>query len=263
MVDRWGDAPEVLAVLDAARASGVDVTADVYPYDAWQSTLRVLFPKHDFTNRESAVFALEHVAKPEGLIVSEFEPEPALAGMTLAAIATKRGTDPATTLMDLIREAQGFGPDGGSESVIGRSMQEPDIAALMAWPHSNVSSDGELVPQHPRGSGAFTRVLRMYVREQKRLTLEQAIHKMTGLSAQHVGIPDRGVIRPGAYADLVLLDPKTVTDRSTFAEPALLSTGIEQVWVNGEAVWRAGQPTGAHPGRIVRRASTTRVKQGC
>jgi hypothetical protein len=134
-------------------------------------------------------------------------------------------------------------------------MKPEDVAALIAWPHANICSDGSLAGRHPRGTGAFTRVLRVHVREQRLLTLEQAIHKMTGLSAAHVGLADRGVIRPGAFADLVLFDPETVADRSTFEHPELLSVGIHTVWVNGQAVFGEGKATGALPGRALRRAN--------
>ncbi len=95
----------------------------------------------------------------------------------------------------------------------------------------------------------------MYVRENKLLTLEQAVHKMSGLAAEHVGLPDRGVIKPGAYADLVLFDPATVADRATRAEPGALSVGIERVWVNGQLVLEQGRSTGKFPGKPIRRAT--------
>jgi N-acyl-D-amino-acid deacylase len=132
-------------------------------------------------------------------------------------------------------------------------MVEKDIDVLIAWPYASICSDGALDSLHPRGRGAFTKVLREYVREKKVLTLEEAIRKMTGLSAANVGIADRGAIRPGAYADLVLFDPATVADRSTFQDPKALSVGIDKVWVNGVAVWQDGKATGAHPGRGLKR----------
>jgi N-acyl-D-amino-acid deacylase len=250
---RWGEAKALLRRLDAARARGVDVSADVYPYEAWQSTLRVLFPERDYADRRAAEFALEHLAAPEDLKLSEFEPEPALVGKTVAEIARQRGTDPATTLMDLIRQAQSFGSHGGKEMVIGRSMSEADIAQILAWPHTNVSSDGLLVDEHPRGAGSFTKVLRVFVREKRLLTIEEAVHKMTALSAAHVGITDRGVIREGAFADLVLFDPDRVADRSTEEEPGKLSVGVERVWVNGRTVWTSQGTTSEFAGRVLRR----------
>jgi N-acyl-D-amino-acid deacylase len=251
MVDWWGDAPKLIERLEKARREGVRITADIYPYEYWQSTLTVLFPDRDFTNRKAAEFALKSLAPPEGLRLSRYLPDKTLEGKTIAEIAALRGSDPAQTLMDLIAAA----PEPGiSESVIATSMTLPDIAALTAWRHSNISSDGLLSGGHPRGAGAFTRVLRLFVREQKLLTLEQAIHKMTALSAQHVGIPGRGVIAPGASADLVLFDPQTVSDRATIEQPDRISVGMERVWVNGELVFADGRSTGKHPGMVIRRA---------
>jgi N-acyl-D-amino-acid deacylase len=237
-------------VLDQARAEGIDVTGDIYPYEAWHSDLTVLFPKRDFENRESAQFALDHVSPPEGIILSRFSPEPALVGKTLAEVAKLEGKDPAATLMDLIARSN---HDGAEQSIIGQGMTEADVAALIAWPHAAICSDGSLESLHPRGRGAFTKVLRVYVREKRILSLEEAIRKMTGLSAANVGIADRGVIRPGAFADLVLFDPATVADRSTWQDPLALSVGIERVWVNGVPVWQDGKPTGAHPGLAIRK----------
>jgi N-acyl-D-amino-acid deacylase len=250
MKDWWGQSARFLRVLDSARAEGIEVTGDIYPYDAWHSDLTVLFPKRDFTNRESAQFALDHVSPPDDIIVSRFSPEPALVGKSLAEIAQEKGQDPAAALMDLIARSSG---EGDEQSIIGKGMVEEDIAALIAWPHAAICSDGSLVSLHPRGRGAFPKVLRVYVREKKLLSLEEAIRKMTGLSAESVGIADRGVIRPGAFADLVLLDPATVADRSTFEDPNALSVGIEKVWVNGVTVWKDGKATGTFPGKAVHR----------
>jgi N-acyl-D-amino-acid deacylase len=182
--------------------------------------------------------------------LTRYSPEPALAGRSIAEIAEQKGMDPPAALMDLI--ARSSAPDA-DQSIIAKGMQEADVAALIAWPHSNICSDGTLSGAHPRGRGAFTKVLRHYVRERKLLTLEEAVHKMTGLSAAHVGIADRGVIRPGAYADLVLFDPDTVADRATYEDPLALSVGVERVWVNGVPVWAEGRPTREHPGMGVRR----------
>ena len=250
MTDWWGQADRFLAVLDKARAEGVEATLDVYPYAYWHSTLTVMWPKRDFDNRATAEFALKHLAPPEGLLIAKFSPDPALAGKTLAEIARERGTDAPTTAIALIHEAQAA---DGSVNVIATSMDERDIAKFIAWPNANISSDGMLHNMHPRGAGAFTRVLRVYVREQKLLTLQEAVHKMSGLSAQHMGLRDRGEIRPGEFADLVLFDPATVADRSTTKDPEALSTGIARVWVNGTLVYRDGKATGAFPGRVLRR----------
>lgn len=250
----WGRAGELLARLDAARGEGVDVTADVYPYLAWQSGMTVLFPDRRYT-REAAAFALEELAPPDGMIIGRFSPEPSYEGLTLQEVADLRGEDPVTTYLALIDAVHGpDAPEDAAEGIVARSMAPEDVAALLAWPHTNVSSDGELDGPHPRGFGAFTRVLRRYVREERVLGLEEAVHKMTGLSAAHVGLPDRGVIRPGAFADLVLFDPAEVADQATFEDPRRPSVGVAGVWVNGVRVWDGSAHTGARPGRALRRA---------
>jgi N-acyl-D-amino-acid deacylase len=250
MKDWWGQSARLLGILDKARAEGVDVTGDIYPYEYWHSDLTVLFPKRDFKDRKVAQFVLDHVTPADGIILTDYSPEPALVGKSLAEIAAAKKTDPAVELMDLIARSQG---ENASQSIMGRGMIEQDIDALIVWPYAAICSDGSLDSMHPRGRGAFTKVLREYVRERKLLTLEEAVRKMTGLSAANVGIADRGAIRRGAYADLVMFDPATVADRSTFEDPKALSVGIDRVWVNGVAVWQDGKSTGAYPGRGVKR----------
>ncbi|AHG92236.1 D-aminoacylase domain protein (plasmid) [Gemmatirosa kalamazoonensis] len=253
----WGRAPALLDTLDRARAAGVRVTADVYPYTYWQSTLTVLFPDRNVDDAAAQEFALREVAAPEGLLLGRFAPEPSYVGKTLADISALRGTAPGATLAALIHEAEAWErahPDsGGAESVIGTSMSEDDVARLLAWPHANVCTDGELAGRHPRGYGAFTRVLGRYVRERRVVSWAEAIRKMTSSAAEHVGIRERGVVAPGRYADLVLLDTARVIDRATPAAPRAVSEGIVTTWVNGVAVWDGGRATGAYPGRGVRR----------
>ncbi|HEX9755256.1 MAG TPA: D-aminoacylase [Gemmatimonadales bacterium] len=251
----WGLGDSLIAVLDRARASGVELTADVYPYTAWQSSLTVLFPERDYSDREAARFALREVAQPDDLVISRFDPESSYVGRTLEEIASRRRSDPATTLFALIREAEAMETRTGqsAESVIGISMSEQDVERLLAWPWANVCTDGELAGRHPRGFGAFPRVLGRHVRERSRLTMEDAIHRMTGLPALTMGFSDRGVIAPGQYADLVLFDPATVLDQATMEEPRKPAVGIRSVWVNGQAVYEQGGTTGAFPGRVLRR----------
>ncbi len=261
MLPLWGRTDRLFTVLNAARASGVDITADVYPYPYWQSTLTVLFPKRDFSNRSEAQKILTEIATPDGLLIGAFAANPAYRGKTVAELSALRHEDPASTLMGLIAEAQAWektnpGSDDNSESVVATSMSEADIEALFSWPHTNVSSDGSMQGAHPRGYGAFPRVLSKYVRDGKLMTLEAAVHRMTALSAAHMGILRRGTIAPGAFADLVLFDPTTVMDHATPASPHLVSTGIAGVWVNGRAVWRNERSTGVHPGRVLRRGAT-------
>jgi N-acyl-D-amino-acid deacylase len=260
MRSSWGLGDSLVRVLDRARASGARLTADVYPYTYWQSTLTVLFPQRDFKDRSAAEFALREVSAPEGLLLGDFEPDTTYVGKTVAEISTLRGTDPATTLMALIDESLALERKvgHGTESVIGTSMDERDIERILAWPYANICSDGELDGRHPRGFGAFTRVLGRYVRERKVIPLEEAVRKMTSLAAANVGIADRGLIAPGRHADLVLFDPKTVLDRATPTAPQRPSVGIETVWVNGEVVYDGGKTTGRHPGRVIRRSGSSR-----
>ena len=246
----WGQAGKLVERLDRARADGVRVTADVYPYTYWQSTITVLFPNRDFSNRSEAEFVVREVVAPEDLVITRFEANPAYAGKTLAQIAAVRDASPATALMDVINEGEAQGSAAG---VIATSMDERDVARLLQWPFANVCTDGELLGSHPRGFGSFTRVLGRYVRDRRVVTLAEAVRKMTSLAAANVGLSGRGLIAPGKYADLVLFDPETVADRATMAEPHATSVRIETVWVNGEMVYNSGSASGRTPGRVLRR----------
>ena len=249
----WGQAERLLTRLDEARVSGVEITADIYPYRAWSTSftwLTTVFPDRDLDRRDGAEYILRDLLSPDDVLLPDFLPEPAYNGLTLAEIAEVRGSDVETTLMDLLKADT----EMGSESLmIGFAMDEPDIEAIMAWPHAVICSDGGLDGSHPRGFGAFTRFLGRYVRERNVVSLEEGIRKMTSLSAEHLGITDRGSIAEGHYADLVLFDPETVIDRSTYEDPHLPSAGIEKVWVNGEVVFDGGETTGNRPGRVIRR----------
>jgi N-acyl-D-amino-acid deacylase len=143
--------------------------------------------------------------------------------------------------------------DEFTAAVIGTSMASEDVEVLISWQHTNISTDGMLNDRHPRGIGTCPRILGYFVREKKLFSLETALHKMTGLAADHMGIQGRGVLRPGAHADLVLFDPESVKDRATLTEPHLTSEGIERVWVNGVQVYAEGKTTGNLPGMAVRR----------
>jgi N-acyl-D-amino-acid deacylase len=251
MKSLWGRADEVIAILDSARAEGIDVTADIYPYEFWQSTMTVLFPDREFT-REAAQFALEELAPPEGMLIAAFDPDPSYVGWTLAEIAAARGRPAVDVYLELIAEVAAI---DGRESVIARSMVADDIGTFLSWPHTNVSSDGSLAGRHPRGFGAFTRVLALHVRERGDVTLEEAIRRMTSLAAEHMGLVNRGTLVAGAFADFVLFDPRTVTDRATPESPNEPSVGIAGVWVNGEQVYGSEGTTGARPGRILRKTA--------
>jgi N-acyl-D-amino-acid deacylase len=250
----WGQADSLIHVLDRARASGVRVTLDIYPYTYWQSTLTVLFPDRNFQDTAAARFALTEVTTADSAILGDFEPDSTLAGKSIAEISVLRRTEPAVTLMDLIAEAGKPKPGGGEydESVVAVSMVQSDIDRLWRWPFANVCSDGSLNGAHPRGFGAFPRFFRMAVRERHLLSLEEAVRRATSLAAANVGITNRGRIAPGFFADLVLLDTAQLADRATPKEPHLTATGVRAVWVNGALVYN-GSVTGVFPGRVIRR----------
>lgn len=252
----WGQAERLLTRLDEARASGVEITADIYPYRAWSTSFTwftTVFPDRDLDRRDGAEYILTDLMSPDDVLLPDFLPEPAYNGLTLAEIAEVRGSDAETTLMDLLKADTEM---GGESLMIGFAMDEPDIEAIMAWPHAVICSDGGLDGSHPRGFGAFTRFLGHYVRERNVVSLEEGIRKMTSLSAEHLRITDRGAIAEGQYADLVLFDPETVIDRSTYEDPQVPSAGIEKVWVNGEVVFDNGETTGNRPGRVIRRSGS-------
>ena len=256
----WGQADRLVSTLDEARASGVEITADIYPYRAWQTGFRwlvTLFPDRDLDRREGAEYILGEMMPPEGIRLTRYPPDPDLEGMNVAQIAAQRGTDPVTTLIELLRadvEMAAQGADAARSSMMGYAMDEPDIERIMAWQHTNICSDGSLAGAHPRGFGSFTRFLGHYVRERQVVSLEEAIRKITALSAAQVGIVDRGSIEVGQYADLVLFDPETIIDQATTEKPHAISLGIERVWVNGQVVYQDGSITGRRSGSVIRRS---------
>ena len=258
MSSLWGRADEILAKMDAARAEGILISADIYPYEYWQSNMMVLLPGRDISDRSEVEFALTHLAPPDGMWFTRFEPQPDYVGKTLTEVAALRSSNPADTFMELIALSEDWTLQTGEagDMIIGTSMQDEDIKALMVWPHTNICTDGSLKDLHPRGMGSFPRVLGRYVRELELMSLEEAVHKMTGLTARHMGFEHRGLIRPGAKADLVLFDPDSVIDRATPQQPNAMSRGIESVWVNGRVVFEAGAATGRTPGRFISRKGT-------
>lgn len=254
--DDWGKSSQVLAGFQKARSEGIDITADCYPYEYWQSTLKVLFPKTDYTNMVSAQFAVDHTFDPTASFLVRFAPNTQYEGRTISEIATMRNEIPAKTIMGLIAESTAFSklhPEiGNVEHVVAKSMTEVDVENFLSWANTNICSDGSN-GGHPRGYGSFTRILGYYVRERKIMDLAKAIQKMTSLSAEHTGIKDRGVIAPGYYADLVLFDPLTVKDNADIQHSKAISSGIDKVWVNGQCVFENSQPTHQYPGVFVSR----------
>jgi N-acyl-D-amino-acid deacylase len=241
----WGRAKDAVALIEKARAKGQDVTADCYPYEAWHSNIEVLVPNKKYDDPPSVERALSDVGGASHVTITACKAHPSYAGKNLEEIAKAEGVTPVALFSKIVQ-------DGGAD-VIGHSMKTEDVEIFYKQPWVMVASDGGIACDHPRGAGTYPRVLGRFVRERHLFTLEEAIRKMTSLPASRMKLSDRGRIAPGMKADLVLFDPKTVVDRATFDDPRRLSEGVVVVWVNGEAVWSGGKPTGAHPGRALRR----------
>lgn len=247
MRSKWGNSASIVRQLQQARLEGVNITADVYPYNMWSSTPRVLFPKKDFENLASAEFATRELFDPASSVMTNYPSNKTYEGKTVTEIGKLNNETPAQALLRIVRETEETG-----SSIVATSMSEVDISNFIDWENSNICSDGT-ISGHPRGHGTFTRVLGKYVREQKLMPLETAIYKMTGLAAEHVGIKGRGVIMRGNFADLVLFDPATIIDKATITNSTALSTGIEYVWVNGKLVYRNQVAQPNFPGRFIAR----------
>lgn len=239
----WGKAGEVIALYDAARARGVDVTADCYPYDAWMSNMKVMVPSKRWDDPGDVGRALDDIGGAGNVLITGYTPDTGYEGRTLAEVAASRGITPEALFIEMVRN--------GDAAIVGKSMTEEDIRTLYQWPWTMVSSDGGIGMEHPRGAGTYPKVLGSYVREKNWLTLPEAIRKMSALPAWRLGLDDRGTLAEGKIADLVLFDPVTVKDNATYEQPFLLSSGIEKVWVNGALVWSEGKSTGARPGKVL------------
>jgi N-acyl-D-amino-acid deacylase len=244
----WGKAAQYIQVIEAARKRGVDFLADCYPYDAWHSNLKVLVPDKQYENPQSVAKALADVGGASHVTIVEFKPNSSYEGHTIDDLARSNNITPVDMFIRLIREGDAAHTEAG---IVGQSMIESDIKAFYQQPWVMVASDGGIGARHPRGAGTFPRVLGVYVREKHWLTLPEAIRKMTSLPAKRLNWNDRGTVREGAFADLVLFNPDAVIDRSTFSSPFVLPTGIERVFVNGTLVWSSNKPTGARPGRAL------------
>lgn len=243
----WGHAEKAVELINSARHSGVDITADCYPYDAWSSTITVLIPSRRHEDPVAVKKGLDDVGGAGNVLVTSCRAHPEYEARTLEDIARERRVSAVDAYIQIVR-------DGGA-GVVCRSMKDSDIKVFYRQPWVMVASDGQAGGRHPRGAGTFTRVLGRFVRERQWLTLEEAVRKMTAAPASRLGLNDRGLIREGMKADLVLFDPKRVIDRSTFKEPLLLSEGIERVFVNGEPVFENSKPTGRLPGVVIRKGS--------
>ena len=239
---------------ERARREHIDLKADVYPYNYWYSTIRVIVTDRDFFNPGNVEKSLAENGGPAAIRLTRYTPDPSLAGKNLVEIAGIWGISPVDAYMRIIREtAAESGTSGESmEGVIGTSMSEDDVSWLIAQPQIMFCSDGDLHGAHPRGAGTFPRILGRYVRDQKVLTLQDAIHRMTGLPAKQLGLKDRERIAKGYVADLVLFDPATILDQATIEHPEAPPLGVSAVMVGGEWVIDAGKPTGRHPGQVLR-----------
>jgi N-acyl-D-amino-acid deacylase len=280
--ENFGKLETVFQRIEDARAEGLDITADMYTYtagatgldasmppwvqegghEAWTERLRdpeirarlekeINTPTDEWENFYLAAGGAEKV-----LLVGFKNPElKPLTGKTLAEVAEMRDTSPATTMMDLVIE------DGSRVTTIYFLMSEQNIRKKIAQPWMAFDSDAEsLAPEgkfllsnpHPRAYGTFARLLGKYVREEKVISLQEAIRRLTSFPAENLKIRDRGVLKQDNFADVVVFDPATVRDHATFAEPHQYSTGVQHVIVNGVPVLLDGQHTGATPGRFVK-----------
>jgi len=277
----WGRAGEAVALIEAARAEGLDVAADQYPYTAAATTLATILPPalqglgvdacvmalvdphvRDLVRSEieRGISGWENVATDPGwggLRISNAASRPEWAGRSLAALAEAEHADPADLAFDALVA------DRLDVSVVIECMSEPDVEAIMAVPWIAVCTDAEgrrpghpvldAGRPHPRTYGSTARVLGTYVRERGVVSLETAVAKLTSVPAARLGFRDRGVVREGAFADLVVLDPDSVADEATYLDPARYPRGIEHVIVNGRAAILDGAETGERPGRLLRR----------
>lgn len=265
-----------ISLIDEARAAGLPVTADVYPYTASSTGLTSIIPDRYHEGGAAALY--ERLGNPEaratireelyssGRWADASEAENVLIlrvgaeenrkwqGRTLAEVAVARGTGPVEAAMDLIAS------DRSRVQAAFFSMSEENLRAALRRPWTAISSDATSMapdgaflraPTHPRAYGSFARVLGHYVRDEKVLPLADAIHRMSGLPAATLGLSGRGVLREGAYADIVVLDPATVTDHATFRDPHRLSTGVSEVLVNGKVAISGGAFTGELAGRAL------------
>ncbi len=227
----WGKAPEVIALINLARVRGHRITADVYPYLFWQSTIRVLTASKDYASAEVWKAALSDVGGPRNVRLAEYSPEPSWVGKTLEQIAIDTGRDAPSLIIEIVARTSG---GKGKEMVLVTAMTERDLTTFMKQPWVMFSTDGWGGGAHPRSAGSFPRILARYVRDQKLLSLEEAIRKMTSLPAETFNLRDRGLVKPGLSADLVLFDSKTIQDTATPENPTSMAKGVKHVFVRGK-----------------------------
>jgi N-acyl-D-aspartate/D-glutamate deacylase len=240
----WGKAREAVAIINLARKSGVDVTADCYPYTAWASTITVLVPGRRHEDPVAVEKGIGDVGGASKVLITSCAAHRDFEGLTLEEVARREWISPVEAYIRIVK-------DGGA-SVVCSSMQESDVRVFYRQPWVMVASDGGIGLPHPRSAGSFPRVLGRFVRERRWLSLEEAIRKMTSAPAARLGLKDRGMISEGMKADLVLFDSRRVIDRSTFKDPQRVAEGTHRVFVNGETVWDGEKTTGRLPGVVVK-----------
>lgn len=282
--DNWGKMPEVVAKINQARAAGIDVTADTYAYTAWYNDFSAFIPQwaHDggtakMVERLKDPATRERIRKdmltpssdwdnewleipgPEAILIGVVQNPKLLPlqGKRLSEIAKLWNKDPMDALFDFLIEDNG----NTGVAVFGMSQSDVTLALQQAWvminnDSSGTSPEGILGQEHPhpRAYGTFPRILKKYVREEKKLTLEDAIRKFSALPAQRMRFTDRGVLKEGMWADVVVFDPVAIRDVATFEDPNQLSEGMEYVLVNGVPVIDEGKMTGKLPGKVLRGA---------
>ncbi|HEY8005193.1 MAG TPA: D-aminoacylase [Phenylobacterium sp.] len=280
--DNWGKEDAFIGKIEAARARGQRITADMYTYPASSTGFDAAMPTWvqaggleawiarlkdpAIRARVLAEMRQDHPkdwensyrqAGPEGTLLVGFKSAALkpLTGKTLAEVAKARGTSPEDTIIDLIIA------DGSRIQVVYSSMNEANVARQMKLPWVSFGSDASaqapegvflLSSTHPRAYGNFVRVLGKYARDEKLIGLPEAVRRLAALPAHNLGLHDRGLLKTGYYADVVMFDPRTVADHATFVKPQQLATGVTDVWVNGQPVLKDSQATGAHAGRVVR-----------
>jgi dihydroorotase/N-acyl-D-amino-acid deacylase len=270
----WGKSAETLKLVEEARARGVDVTIDQYPYTASSTGIASLLPQWSLEGGQTAtaerLSAPEQRAKikavvvqnirvdrgagdPKNVVIVNCAFDPSLAGKSLTDITRARGVEPtlenaAETAMDLVSK--------GGCSAVYHAIDEPDVVRVMRSPYTMVASDGDIpvfgqAAPHPRSYGTFARVLGVYVRQQHVIGWEEAVRKMSGYPAQRLKIWDRGLLRPGMKADVIVFDPAKVGDRATYEQPHQYSVGVNEVIVNGKLALHAGKVTTERPGSVL------------
>lgn len=289
--ENWGKLDAALARIEAARAEGLRITADMYTYPASSTGLDAAMPTwvqaggveqwiarlKDPATRAKVIGEmrsgtptfenLQRGAGAEGTLLVGFKNPKLkhLTGKTLAEVARDRGVSPEDAAIDLVIE------DGSRVQVVYFSMLEANVARQVALPWMSFGSDAAsqapeppftLSSTHPRAYGNFARLLAKYVREEQRLTLAEAVRRLSALPAHNLGLRERGRLKAGYYADVVVFDPATIQDHATFEKPHQFSTGVSEVVVNGRLALANGEPTAARPGQVVRGRGWTGWKDG-